>query len=153
MRWLWLPLGLPLPAQIPRSALGRDAKWHPAGLSGCSCWRKLPVEFGGCGELQPRVSNVNKEESDQAGQIFRRRMALQQEGGGRNSWAWFRGWEGRISRPGQRLANSLGVRERLGPQESLGWVLFILPLTFLPVNYIPHTTQKTSFLKHEQFDS
>lgn len=44
------------------------------------------MEFGGCGELQPRVSNVNKE-SDQAGQIFRRRMALQQEGGGRNSWA------------------------------------------------------------------
>lgn len=33
------------------------------GLSGCSCWRKLPVEFGGCGELKPRVSNVNKEAS------------------------------------------------------------------------------------------
>lgn len=141
MRWLWLSPGLPLPAQIPRSALGREAKW-PWGLSGCSCRRKLPVEFAGCGELKPRVSNVNKEEGDQACQIFRRRMTLQQEGGGRNSWAWLRGWEGRIPRPGQRLANSVRLRECLGTQGSLRWVLFILPLTFLPFNYIPHTTQK-----------
>lgn len=65
------------------------------GLSGCSCWRKLPVEFGGCGELKPRVSNVNKEaKCDQARQIFRLRMALQQEAAGRNSCCWLSGWEG-----------------------------------------------------------
>lgn len=77
-----------------------------------------------------------------------------QDGGGRNSWARLRGWGGRIPPPGQGLANSLRVRECLGAQGSLGWVLFILPLTFLPFNYIPHTTQKSqSFLKHEQFAS
>lgn len=73
---------------------GRGAKqpWGPdrgdrTGLSGCSCRRKLPVEFRGCGELKLRVSDVNKEKCDQACQIFRLRMTLQEEEGDRrNSW-------------------------------------------------------------------
>lgn len=76
----------------PPACIREGRKW-PRGLSGCSCCRKLPAKCGGCGELKPRGS-VNKEKGDQACQIFRLRMTLQQEGDGRNSWAWLRGWEG-----------------------------------------------------------
>lgn len=64
---------------------GRGTR-QPWGPSGCSCRRKLPVEFRGCGELKLRVSNVNKEKCDQACQLFRLRMTLQEEGDRRNSW-------------------------------------------------------------------
>lgn len=64
---------------------GRGTK-QPWGWSGCSYRRKLPVEFRGCGELKLRVSNVNKEKCDQACQLFRQRMTLQEEGDRRKSW-------------------------------------------------------------------
>lgn len=60
MRWL------PLPAHTPQGGVGRGAK-RPWGLSGCFCRGKLPVEFGGCGEPEPGVSDVNQQECDPAG--------------------------------------------------------------------------------------
>lgn len=101
-----------------REGLGRGScrLW---GLSGCSCWRKLPVEFGGCGELKLRVSNVNKEaKCDQARQIFRLRMTPQQEVVGRNSCCLVQ-WVGRHFRvPGQYFHFSRTPSPRLA---NWGW--------------------------------
>lgn len=135
---------------------------HPAapGLSAGSCWRKLPVEFGGCGELKPGASNVNKK-CDQACQIFGQGDPAA-DGWQRSSCGLFSGWEG-ISRSHRNvssqqdavagLATCLGVREGLGLGAAVEGGLVTLPSNS-PLWITSHMQlKKQSSFKCERFDS